>query len=63
MKKTITYPTQGTCSQAIIVTTDGDRIDDAHVVEPGLVQLKRKAGGRGALFHPDPPQLASLVYS
>ena len=32
MKKTITYPTQGTCSQAIIVTTDGDRIDEVSFI-------------------------------
>lgn len=32
MKKTITYPTQGTCSQAIIVTVDGSTIDEVSFV-------------------------------
>ena len=32
MKKTLTYPTQGTCSQAIIVTTDEGRIDEVSFI-------------------------------
>lgn len=32
MKKTITYPTQSTCSQAIIVTVDGTTIDEVSFV-------------------------------
>ncbi len=32
MKKTITYPTQGTCSQAIIVTVDGTTIDEVSFI-------------------------------
>ncbi len=32
MKKTLTYPTQGTCSQAIIVTVDGAVIDEVSFV-------------------------------
>lgn len=32
MKKTITYPTSGTCSQAIIVTIDGELISEVSFV-------------------------------
>ena len=32
MKKTLTYPTQGTCSQAILVTTDEGRIDEVSFI-------------------------------
>ena len=32
MKKTITYPTQGTCSQAVIVTVDEQTIVEASFV-------------------------------
>ena len=32
MKKTLTYPTQGTCSQALIVTTDEGRIDEVSFI-------------------------------
>ena len=47
MKKTLTYPTQGTCSQAIIVTTDEGRIDEVsfiggcHGNTPGVAALVR----------------------
>lgn len=32
MKKTLTYPTQGTCSQAIIVTVEGSTIEEVSFV-------------------------------
>lgn len=32
MKKTITYPTQGTCSQAIILTVDDATIEEVSFV-------------------------------
>ena len=32
MKRTITYPTQGTCSQAIIVTVDDTTIEEVSFV-------------------------------